>query len=578
MKRKIANSLVFLIILILTISLVGCGKNESDIVAKVGDRVIHIGQILGPIKRYDVKYISAEAELETKRMMLDSLISRELLIIAAYENNMENENEVVRVIEGESVKFLLDALFEKEIISKARPSEAEIKDYYNRLGEEIKTSHIVVDSLSKANEILEMLKQGEVFEDLAINYSIDPTAKRNQGDLGWISWGMMVNDFQEAAFALQSGEISAPVKSDFGYHIIKVVDRKPIEHRPSYDEQKSQIRSMIIERRRQVIMRDYIAEIKEKYPVNIEKPTCQFVLNKLAYLYPDTIINRPRWRNSFDPKQLDRDEQALIIGTFEGGQLTLGDYVDRIQNLPEKNRPDFDDYDSLATVIFQMSLWDILGVEARKMGLEEDEDYIRKVTRLREFAMADLMLNDSLPSKVELSEEDLIEYYNTHPEEFTSQPRYYLLEIQLGSREEAMKDRETISSEDEFRRRAGRKTLRPGKKRTGGDLGIVVRDQYPELFDAAQKVSVGKITEPVKMGSKWSIAWVKEKYKPELVDIESVRHVIIDKLTLEKTQLILEDWVEDMKKRVEVIIYDDVITNTIDESIYDDVADAAEEG
>jgi peptidyl-prolyl cis-trans isomerase C len=578
MKRKIANELVFLLILILTLSLFGCGKNESDIVAKVGDRVIKIGQILGPIERYGVKYISAEAELETKRMMLDSLISRELLIIAAYENNMENENEVVRVIEGESVKFLLDALFEKEIISKARPSEAETKDYYNRLSEEIKTSHIVVDSLSKANEILEMLKQGEVFEDLAVKYSIDPTAKRTQGDLGWISWGMMVDDFQEAAFALQSGEISAPVKSDFGYHIIKLVDRKPIEHRPTYEENKDQIRNMIIERRRQVLMRDYIAEMQKKYPVTVEKPTCQFVLNKLAYLYPDTIGTRPRWRNSFDPEQLDRDEQALVIGNYEGGQLTLGDYINRIENLPEKIRPDFDDYDSLATVIFQMSLWDILGVEARKMGLEEDEDYIRKVTRLREFAMADLMLNDSLPSKVELTEEDLIEYYNTHPEDFTSLPRYYLLEIQVGSREEAMKDQSAISSEDEFRRRASRKTLRPGKKATGGDLGIVVRDQYPELFDAAQKVPVGRITDPVKMGTKWSIAWVKEKYEPELVDIESVRHVIIEKLTLEKTQVIFKDWVDDMKKRIEVIIYDDVITGTIDESIYDDVTDTTEAG
>ncbi|MEE9443295.1 MAG: peptidylprolyl isomerase [candidate division Zixibacteria bacterium] len=578
MKRKIANELIFILILALTISLSGCGKNESEIVAQVGDRVIKISQILGPIERYDVKYISAEAELETKRMMLDSLISRELLIIAAYENNMENENEVVRVLEGESIKFLLDALFEKEIISKARPSEAEIKDYYNRLSEEIKTSHIVVDSLSEANDILEMLKQGEVFEDLAVKFSIDPTAKRNQGDLGWISWGMMIDDFQETAFALQPGEISAPVKSDFGFHIIKLIDRKPIERRPSYEEQKNQIRNMIIERRRRVLMRDYVAEMQKKYPVTVEKPTCQFVLNKLAYLYPDTIGTRPRWRDIIDPKQLDRDEQALVIGNYEGGQLTLGEYIKRAEKMPEKNRPDFDDYDSLATVIFQMALWDILGVEARKMGLEEDEDYIRKVTRLREFAMADLMLNDSIPSKVELTEEDLVEYYNTHPEDFTSLCRYHLLELQVASQEEAFKDKSTISSEEEFKRRAGRKTLRPGKKSIGGDLGIIVRDQYPELFDAAEKVSVGRITDPVKMGSKWSIALVKQKFEPELIDFESVRLVIIDKLTKEKGDAIYREWVEEMKKRVEVIIYDDVLTGTIDESIYENVADTSQAG
>ena len=90
------------------------------------------------------------------------------------------------------------------------------------MADKIKCSHILVKKQNEANEILERLKKGESFVNLAKELSIDKGSAKRGGDLGSFGRGMMVKPFEEAAFKLKKGEISLqPVKSEFGYHIIK---------------------------------------------------------------------------------------------------------------------------------------------------------------------------------------------------------------------------------------------------------------------------------------------------------------------------------------------------------------------
>jgi parvulin-like peptidyl-prolyl isomerase len=89
----------------------------------------------------------------------------------------------------------------------------------------IKVSHILVDKRSQANKILEEIKKGGNFSNLARKHSSCPSGKRG-GNLGFFGRGQMVKEFERAAFALEKGEISGPVRSQFGYHIIKKTGEK----------------------------------------------------------------------------------------------------------------------------------------------------------------------------------------------------------------------------------------------------------------------------------------------------------------------------------------------------------------
>jgi len=88
------------------------------------------------------------------------------------------------------------------------------------MADKIRCAHILVEKESKAKEVLDKLNKGESFSKLAAEYSIDGTRKRS-GDLGYFGRGVMVKEFENAAFALKPGEISGIVKTQFGYHIIK---------------------------------------------------------------------------------------------------------------------------------------------------------------------------------------------------------------------------------------------------------------------------------------------------------------------------------------------------------------------
>lgn len=107
--------------------------------------------------------------------------------------------------------------------------------------EQIEASHILVEDEETANEILEQLEAGGDFAELAKEHSIDGSAA-NGGQLGFFGKGQMVEPFEEAAFALEVNEITGPVESDFGFHIIKLTDRKK-----TYEDFADEIEEMIIQ-------------------------------------------------------------------------------------------------------------------------------------------------------------------------------------------------------------------------------------------------------------------------------------------------------------------------------------------
>ncbi|MCM3114369.1 peptidylprolyl isomerase [Neobacillus sp. MER 74] len=136
----------------------------------------------------------------------------------------------------------LGMMQEKAALKGVKVTEKELKDYYDTYQPEIKARHILVADEKTAKEVKSKLDKGEKFEDVAKKYSTDEGSKANGGDLGWFGTGKMDPDFEKAAYALKVNEISGPVKSQFGYHIIQVTDKK--EKKP-FAEMKSEIETQV---------------------------------------------------------------------------------------------------------------------------------------------------------------------------------------------------------------------------------------------------------------------------------------------------------------------------------------------
>ena len=158
----------------------------------------------------------------------------------------------------------------REILAQMAVTEEETKEYYKAnenqfmAGETVHAKHILVDEEDKCQEILEKIVAEEItFEDAAKEFSTCPS-KQQGGDLGAFTRGQMVKEFEDAAFAAEIGHIVGPVKTQFGYHLIKVEDKKDAQA-SVYEDVADTIKNIILQQKRNDVYGNKVAELKEKY-------------------------------------------------------------------------------------------------------------------------------------------------------------------------------------------------------------------------------------------------------------------------------------------------------------------------
>ena len=157
----------------------------------------------------------------------------------------------------------IEALIEKNVLIP-EPADEACRRYYAahkqeyRIGERVRARHILVPTETEAKTILAEVKKGTDFAELAKQKSKDPGAAAEGGDLGYFSKEQMVPEFSEAAFKLEKGQVSEPVKSQFGWHIIKVEDKrsKPV---PEFEKVKDQVETYVMRKSQG----EFIAKLRE---------------------------------------------------------------------------------------------------------------------------------------------------------------------------------------------------------------------------------------------------------------------------------------------------------------------------
>lgn len=220
---------VFLFPLLIASAISGCGGEKSKPLANVDGDVITVGDFEKRLAKLPPYYRTIAGQ--KKKDFLEDLIAEQLLYEEALRRGLNRNGEVKDLLKEAKKKILVAKLIEIELRNKFTISDDEIKACYEAHKEEFATplklraSHILVDTEAEVKEILQKLNAGADFAELAAQYSKDPS-KEKGGDIGYFSRGQLIPEFENACFNLDVGKTSDIVKTQFGYHIIKLTERK----------------------------------------------------------------------------------------------------------------------------------------------------------------------------------------------------------------------------------------------------------------------------------------------------------------------------------------------------------------
>ncbi len=246
-------------------------NNEAKVLATVGGK---------PITEMDVEMMlmqmgqraSAYNNPQGRAMILEQLINSKLFLMDAQKNLYEREpafKEQFNKVKEE----MLSRYAVQKAVERVRVTDEEAKKYFEENPDQFapqatfNASHILVETEEQAAEIAEKIKSGELtFEDAAMQFSSCPS-KQNGGSLGEFGHGQMVPEFEAACEALEEGELSAPVQTQFGWHIIKLVSKgmgKPVE----YKDVAEQLKEALMGEKQNAAYQSKINQLKLLFPVD----------------------------------------------------------------------------------------------------------------------------------------------------------------------------------------------------------------------------------------------------------------------------------------------------------------------
>lgn len=398
----------------------GRGEDESQVVARVGDETITVADVAAYMQR--ANYGANLADVERA---VNEVIDAHLALDRARERYTPAPIESLQMEEWR--KTLLVNQFRENVIWKdIQVDEAKLEEWYEQnVGERVTVDHILIRPGSaasapggasaaptdadrqaakrEADSLLVALRDGADFAAAARAHSDDPSSATSGGRMQPFGRGDMVASFEQAAFETPVGEFAPVIESQFGYHIIRVVDRS----KPPLDDLREQIEEQLA--------RPMQNEAEDRYVTNLmENSKLEFYESNIDSLIGILDAERPP----------QGGERELELATFEGGNITLGEIWGLYEILPPGNRQTISQLEqtdmvrALATMVQQK----IMLARAEATGTELDSLRQSQLDERVEGLLLSAYLRSASEARLEVGDEEVQSYYDEHREFYSDRP------------------------------------------------------------------------------------------------------------------------------------------------------------
>jgi len=530
------KALVGLILLIVITGLVILQKTGNLGIHHTGDVVAHVGNdpIITPemisemVKRYHSKETAQKQNISARLSVLNNMIETKLKSKMAKDLGIADRPDMKKKLD----KYKSDAanaeLYKKLIVNHVITEQA-IQEYYQHDGKEVKARHILLnwpknathkdstDLLRKAEDISARAKAGEPFDDLVVANTEEPGGAERKGDLGWFGWGRMVPPFQETVWNMKKGEISDPVKTRFGYHIIRLDDIRKKSQQP-LEEMRDDIKQTLIRMKRDKIG----TAVQEHFDFLRKKHNLTYTPNLDTLL---TLLNAQSNPGANPLSTLDEKVKSMVIATSSDEQITVNDldtHYGEIPNAPKK----FSTVQQLKDLLDSMFIPKFLTEESKEYGLYDNPEVISNAESRWTADLDRVLESEEITNKIKLDDSTLETYFDEHKNNYKSRPRVEVQEIFVSDKKLADRIASKVKSGANFGKMAKKYTERQQAKENNGVLSPFTKGRYGAMGKAAFLMKVGEISNPIALGSKYSIIKVLKKYPPTVMTFDEAKRQV----------------------------------------------------
>ncbi|MDD3095050.1 MAG: peptidylprolyl isomerase [Candidatus Neomarinimicrobiota bacterium] len=511
--------------LLLTVGLLlllsSCSRFSDDVVARVDGKKILRGELFLYVPEAEFNSMPPSE----KSALIDQICDEYRMRYFLEEEGLLDTGDVKWEIATWKIRQLANMAYNHLIIDKILTAQAE-RELYDRLRYEINVSHILIGyngqykthdrSREEAETLAAELEKSlteENFYTMAEKYSDDPSREQNGGNLGWGKSGSWVDSFEEAAFKLEPGKITGSVETPFGFHFIKLNERRELIVDP-FETMRPELRDIAFNKwQNRFMLREQAVfdSLSTAGPLVYKDSLLNDFIERFVRLSQNVFYSEHF--TAFDI--LDVFEDTLTVGYI--GDIPINkEWIHQfLKILSLQMPPRFTDVSSFRSFVEQHRPGVMLYKTALEMGIDNSRDYLRYYNVYLAKKAASLFDKYYVFEKINPGPDALRDFYENE------KIRLYFNEATVQVREVLLSD-STLAAELLQRARAGESmaelatqySVRNVGKNNAGLIPPVKRSQYGEMGLAAFNILDGEFAGPFKVGKHYSIIR-REKYIPE---------------------------------------------------------------
>ncbi len=518
----------------------GTEKKDDPVLATIGSHQITLSEFSD---RYTDYLVSAgvQDKYYIREAILNNMINEVILYYYDDNKSIFNDLEYSNEMEWVRKQAILAFLKDQEVYAKISVTEDELRDAFVKVNENISARHLFAATEDEANNLYKLLQMGFEFNTLAKQVFTDSVLQNNGGYLGYFTWGDMDPEFEDAAFKLKIGEISKPVKTAYGYSIIKLEDRQPHPLLTEYEFQtkKNKLEQTLRLRKRNPFERNYLNQIYDKSKVIFNEQALEELWENMRSISTVENINR------------NNDEVSCV--EYDGKKYLSSLIEQKISEIPSYHKNKITSREALKAVIEGLIIQERLYDEAIKKGYDTVSVVKKTVHKLQDNTFLKFKLLNILEAAI-VSDSELIEYYKNNIHYFTLPEEINLQEIIVDRKDLSDSLLELIKSGKDFGELARNFSLRDWSAKNNGEIGFSPIDKFGNLKETFSNSNVGELIGPVRIENYYGLFKILGKKDPRPIEFSIIKKSVRDAFIFEQRTKLRDEYINKIRNGLEIKI------------------------